>query len=1414
MDARNARLDPGVWKAHARPSSRRASSATSRPRRRPSVSLKDAVAGGARDGLMCAAYTSCRERHPAAVGAFARRRQQEILRGAFVVAEARVSESFETRTIGWGDALFARFCNALVAAFAARHMGPTFKPTFTERTKAKDGGIDARIEAPPSAAEPAGGLCGPGLTIYQYKFQDPALPRAGLSKRLTDEVLTQLPDVLLAEPDMARYVLITNRDLGPGQSKLRAQIAKAIAKATAGSGVKVTVLGGAELGAILSDYPALGFSFGADAVYEPTRERKVRLERSARDRGAPDSPLGRERERAEVLSFLGDPSTRVLILSGPPGIGKTTVVASALADSPEIEGNSYWFHGGASAESPAALSALKAQRAAVFVFDDPGPEGGLEALVRRASETEGLKGIFVLPSGLRVDTPFARALQVGKLPLESMLKLAETAGITDIRQRDWLAFVANGNPGVLLTLAMGLKDAGTLPGDVQSVEKSGLAALARAFVGPDPTRRITGWLAMAGEVDIDDLGPAEGLLPFFGIDELDRAELRDGLELLSSNGVARNFRSRYRFTAPFVVEPLIEERVFPLGDDLERALVALPGSFLPRLLRLLEPFRERGDVRKAAEAIIASPLVDTLDKLETNWTVFVEAAYIAPAEACRHLLRLFRGNSDGLRSLLVKESSWRLLGFLREALSEDDARKDALEALVEASITDGEGEMSGRPVAGRFFLPYWTSLAWWDPPVPLAERLAFASGLATSDDAARRRLGVRCCEAALALHPFDVVSPTGRLRRPVPVDRSIPYSEIREYYAGVVNLLRERLGDPDARVAAGARDSLAGGLRSFLRAGVEAGIIEKALEALRAYEEDAELIRRLLETLRSEAEEVRKASVNEQWKTAVLPVLEREIARLDPVGGFPDLGVEIRFVFGRPPHREAMALWDWSTGSDPDGEAKDHPPRLRALGAVRRAVSNPGQMADDVYTFLESDGSQFAWLFWRLVGVLDGEGRLRSEIERRPLRNAFSWYMAGRSQLDPKGVETYLDGLAEIPSRAEDAFVATWRIEPSPKGATRLAKLARSARVPRRNMAGWLVSGAWLTRVPEERALEVLDAILEDPAANGSPEVIGVLDQFFHAGSKEPSEAIRTLAWRMLEAASPASVSESWTHRLLATRLVERGDLDRGFSFFERVLLSEESRFGWEERELVRSDLGLALATRDRDRMVELILRTVIAKWNELSGLTGGEGVGVVDPARDVESILKAVDGEKGRVRPVLSLFAGTEPGFLDLAARLAEQFGRDEEIWHSLAFCFAFGTVIHGSGAEHVAWKIRELDAFLETKRPGPGATEWFRWMRTYLQRRKVMDEEWEWARAFWDGPGTAADATSLLERDRDDEARRWFVRRLLEAEKRGLARKILGDEEIHHALEHDAGLGEKAREAWEKELRRKVSSWRFGHR
>jgi hypothetical protein len=505
-----------------------------------------------------------------------------------------------------------------------------------------------------------------------------------------------------------------------------------------------------------------------------------------------------------------------------------------------------------------------------------------------------------------------------------------------------------------------------------------------------------------------------------------------------------------------------------------------------------------------------------------------------------------------------------------------------------------------------------------------------------------------------------------------------------------------------------------------------------------------------------------------------------------------------------------MGLWDWNPDSTPDAGAKAVGSRVRALEAVRRAVAQPGQLTDALYDFLESDRSQFAWLFWRLVGTLDPNGGLRSEIERRALTSAFSWYMAGRSQVDSAGVDESLDRMADDPSDAEKAFAATWRMEPTVRGARRLAKLARGGHVPRRKMASWLVSGAWLTRIPEDLALEVLEPIAEDPEAKGSSEVIAVLDRFFHGNVDGPSGTVRDLAWRMLEAAPAASVAESWSHQVLATRLVERGDGDRGFLFFERVLSSAEGRFGWEDRELVRSDLGQALAALNRDRMVDLILGTVITKWNPYSGLTGGSGVGVIDPARDADAIMKAVDGQIQRVRPILSLFSGTEPGFLELAVRLTERFDKDDDLWSSLAFCFGFGTVIMGSGAEHPARRIRQLEGFRESGRPGPRGAEWLRWTRAFLERRRAVDEEWEWVRSFWDGKGTAADVTSLLDKDQEDGTRRWFVRRLLENEKRGLALKILGPAEVRYALEHDAELTPATRREWEALLRRRSPAWK----
>lgn len=231
-----------------------------------------------------------------------------------MVNKMDLHESFEMQTAGWNEEVFTRFCNALIAAMASRHYGPNYKTCFTERTKAQDEGLDAVLEVY-DERDVSGGVVGPGVSGYQYKFRDPTSKQsaADLPARICQELKSQISKIRLRYPNLRRYAILTNVNLGP---QARRRIETEFASTWDPNPPAVVVLSGADIGAYRVDYSAMFRSFGHSATLETNSER-VRWRQIRENwefvRGFWDGPPTAEEAIAILECPADDPDRRWLV---------------------------------------------------------------------------------------------------------------------------------------------------------------------------------------------------------------------------------------------------------------------------------------------------------------------------------------------------------------------------------------------------------------------------------------------------------------------------------------------------------------------------------------------------------------------------------------------------------------------------------------------------------------------------------------------------------------------------------------------------------------------------------------------------------------------------------------------------------------------------------------------------------------------------------------------------------------------------------------------------------------------------------------------------------------------------------------------------------------------------------------------
>ncbi len=218
-------------------------------------------------------------------------------------------KELEVVMAGWDGSRFETFCNALLLADAPTPL--QHFPRLTDRGNVADGGIDAEFDY----EGPATRLLSSGRNVFQFKWRSPYDHKAAF-KSLLQTVPKELAKL---NQMMARYTLVTNLNLsGNQQAKLLASLREVHPAA------EVVAAGG--LAAMVNNHPVLKASFFPEAGdgWQQRREQHDRFYNS------PNVFVGREQQAKAIHDFLKQPDARVLMVTGPAGVGKSALLLQAL----------------------------------------------------------------------------------------------------------------------------------------------------------------------------------------------------------------------------------------------------------------------------------------------------------------------------------------------------------------------------------------------------------------------------------------------------------------------------------------------------------------------------------------------------------------------------------------------------------------------------------------------------------------------------------------------------------------------------------------------------------------------------------------------------------------------------------------------------------------------------------------------------------------------------------------------------------------------------------------------------------------------------------------------------------------------------------------------------------------------------
>jgi hypothetical protein len=1316
---------------------------------------------------------------------------------------AREIEEFTSRE---DEVAFVRLTNAMLASALADVSPGAVVPACSERVNVPDGGVDAELTLTADVAPPEmHGIVGPGRTVYQFKWRDViARNRAEILQKLSRSVTPELAKLRAkAEGVPDRYVLLTNLHLtAPQTRQLRHAILTGCPEF---SGRPIVIWGAGEIAAYLNTHPRVRHAFFSEGTFCTLGIAVQELKNQYRGFPWVDI-IGRDPQIKAIREVVTRGAHRVLLITGPPYVGKTRTVLEALAP---LEGRAVWASH-AEVVTEDHLRDLDQELNAVLVLDNCDGDV-IERALRWATSRSHLQTILIGRQGR--DWPGVSTLFIDRLDDPDARKLLTLiAPNLPSLQETWLNRLVGGLPGLAIYATGQVVADKDLTGPAEDAtdfsRTLGRLISQRVLAGTTAEeRRALHVVSLLTQIGIKDSA----------YDELDAvcrglgyevSEIRSVLPALVEKGAVVERGRFVEVVPPLLAETLAAEAIMGRPLTLPSVLLGLEGGARLRFLSRLRNIGGSTEADRALESIYAPggwfPNLGTLLARAREFHSLLPGNPKG-ASACLH--RLLSGLPESTLREKVSGTARREIVW---ALSDLSLRQDTFHEAVEVllCLAEAENEQFGNNATGTFrdiFHPFHPEVA-----CPLPERLQLLKQAAKSESAEKRRLVAAATGQAGSTEVHFVLHHPEGAHMPDAPRWARTRAELQAYLRGLLDILDELSRDVDERVRVEARTRLISGCCEFFRVGVSeengAGLVDETLRLMRGFAAqatDAKTvtdIRSQLEMFLQEIETtIGKVPEGSRVNESLEAVRQKALSFL---GELTDDSFPARLKRWAGPHSWQDDLAEFSV---PEGGIT--PSRAELQRLADEAVQDPNLLNDLLLEWLLGPEAQHAAWFFICLGERDSAAAWRDRlIQRLGLARgpeSFGWYVSGWARRNRKGAEEFLDRLLLAnPQTADGVLAATLRIAASTSGVDRILRLLHCEKL-QRNLLIQELSWGWTDPLGSQDFVRLVQG-LDDGSWETSLVLLDVLAYRQRKAGDLPDE-IRSAVWSILERAGWVRTdhqARSWDR--LAAHLAE-SDHNAVLDLIERHAKRERLPNARGVFEFLRTHATTwkVLTRISRPTLVERLLRISLSSddgryWFHWCTRH------LVDPSQDGNILLEfARNNGEAAALAVVELLDASKPGFWELIREIIAIFGDSERVARRVE-----SRVYHveGWGSLALAFEQRRKQVARLADDPDPRVSRWARSVARGLEVDVRREEQRDQEDFLWDYDVKRPELLEILQ-NRKSPDRLWAIQRILLHAPREEAIRLLSVNEIQEALP-DVELPDRVRKIWEAY----VANWSHG--